>query len=181
MYPLWSNSVIFGVYFSDSDNGTIVGNNNSRPIVMRTTDGGSTWEEQLFESHFNLNGVYFTDSNNGTAVGNSGTILRTTNGGITSVKEENLSNISSEFTISQNYPNPFNPTTTIKYSVSKQSIVAIKVYDVLGREIETLVNDEKSTGNYKVEFDASKLTSGIYFYRMQAGDFVETKKIILMK
>ena len=85
------------------------------------------------------------------------------------------------YTLFQNYPNPFNPTTTINYSIPRTSLVTIKVYDVLGREIETLVNDEKHIGNYKVEFNASKLASGIYFYKMQAGDFSETKKLILLK
>ncbi len=86
-----------------------------------------------------------------------------------------------EFVLNQNYPNPFNPTTIINYSIPKASFISIKVYDVLGREIETLVNDEKPSGNYKIEFNGSKLTSGIYFYRMQAGDFVETKKLTVLK
>jgi len=85
------------------------------------------------------------------------------------------------FVLSQNYPNPFNPSTKISYSVPKTSFVAIKVYDVLGKEITTLVNGEKSVGDYEVEFNGRNLSSGVYFYKMQAGDFVETKKLILMK
>lgn len=85
------------------------------------------------------------------------------------------------FKVNQNYPNPFNPSTTINYSVSKTGLVIIKVYDVLGKEIETLVNGEKSVGNYSIKFDGSKFPSGIYFYRMQAGEFVETKKLTLLK
>ncbi len=81
----------------------------------------------------------------------------------------------------QNYPNPFNPATTINYSIPKTSFIIIKVYDVLGRESATLVNEEKKPGNYNLEFNASKLASGIYFYRMQAGDFIETKKLIVLK
>ncbi len=84
--------------------------------------------------------------------------------------------------LSQNYPNPFNPSTIISYSVPKASLVTIKVYDILGKEVETLVNENKSAGNYSVQFNASsKFASGVYFYRMQAGSFVETKKLILMK
>ena len=83
--------------------------------------------------------------------------------------------------LEQNYPNPFNPTTKISYSIPKQSYVTLKVIDVLGREVSVLVNKEQSTGNYEVEFDASHLTSGIYFYKIQAGDYVETKKMVLMK
>jgi hypothetical protein len=81
----------------------------------------------------------------------------------------------------QNYPNPFNPVTTIDYSVPKIGFVTIKVYDILGREVMTLLNENKLVGNYNVEFNASKLVSGVYFYRMQAGDFVQTKKLILLK
>ena len=86
------------------------------------------------------------------------------------------------FILSQNYPNPFNPTTTIDYSVPKSSMVTIKVYDVLGKEVATLVNQNKSAGNYSVQFNASsKFASGVYLYRMQARSFVQTKKLILMK
>jgi hypothetical protein len=95
----------------------------------------------------------------------------------------------STFSLEQNYPNPFNPSTKIRYSVAnvisngaKQStIVALKVYDVLGNEIATLVNEEKPAGSYEVEFFADGLTSGIYFYKLQTGSYSETKKMILMK
>jgi hypothetical protein len=81
----------------------------------------------------------------------------------------------------QNYPNPFNPTTTIKYSIPKHSFVVLKVFDVLGGEITTLVEEEKNIGNYKVEFNSSGLTSGIYFYQLKAADYIETKKMILLR
>jgi photosystem II stability/assembly factor-like uncharacterized protein len=85
------------------------------------------------------------------------------------------------FVLYQNYPNPFNPATKIKYSVPQSSQVQIKVFDVLGNDIATLVNEEKSSGGYEVNFNASELSSGIYFYVLQAGSFVETKKMILLK
>ncbi|MCH7963780.1 MAG: T9SS type A sorting domain-containing protein [Bacteroidetes bacterium] len=81
----------------------------------------------------------------------------------------------------ENYLNPFNPTTTINYKIPELSFVTLKVYDVLGIEIATLVNEDKAVGSYEVEFDGSELTSGIYFYRLQAGSFFETKKMVLMK
>ncbi len=86
-----------------------------------------------------------------------------------------------EYYLSQNYPNPFNPSTRIHYSVPKATFVSIKVYDVLGREVATLVNEEKPAGNYQVQFDAGNITSGIYFYTLKAGEFSQTKKLILMK
>jgi len=89
--------------------------------------------------------------------------------------------VPTEFALYQNYPNPFNPSTTVKYQIPELSFVTLKVYDVVGSEIVTLVNEEKLIGNYEVEFDADRLSSGIYFYRLQAGSFVETKKMILLK
>lgn len=90
-------------------------------------------------------------------------------------------NIPKEFSISQNYPNPFNPSTTINFSLPKASNVVIKVFDVLGREVATLLNGEKAAGNYEVNFDASKLSSGLYVYTINAGSFTSTKKMMLMK
>ena len=83
--------------------------------------------------------------------------------------------------LSANYPNPFNPTTKIKYSIPKQSLVTLKVYDDLGKQVQTLVNEVKSIGNYEVNFNASNLASGVYFYRLQAGNFIQTKKMMLLK
>ena len=98
---------------------------------------------------------------------------------ITDVKKDKVNVV--VFTLSQNYPDPFNPTTTITYSLPKSSLITLKIYDLLGREIETLVNEEKPAGNYEVEFDGSNLPSGIYFYRMQAGKFIKTRKFVLIK
>ena len=85
------------------------------------------------------------------------------------------------YQLSNNYPNPFNPSTTIKYIIPEQSYVTLKVFDGLGREVGLLVNEVKSPGNYKVDFDASNLTSGVYFYRIIAGDYIQTKKMLLLK
>jgi len=86
-----------------------------------------------------------------------------------------------EYSLEQNYPNPFNPVTTINFSIPNEDLVTIKIYNTIGEEIETLINEMKQAGNYNVSFNASSLPSGIYFYRLQAGKFLETKKMILMK
>jgi hypothetical protein len=99
----------------------------------------------------------------------------------TGVERKTDDQIPNTFKLSQNYPNPFNPNTTINFSVPKQSNVLIKVYDVLGKEVATLVNGEKAAGNYSVDFDASKLTSGMYIYTIQAGNYTATKKMMLLK
>ncbi len=85
------------------------------------------------------------------------------------------------YELSQNYPNPFNPATKITYQVPKPGNVELKVYDVLGREIMTLINGYKNAGKYTVDFNASKLASGIYIYRIKSGDFISTKKMVLLK
>ena len=87
----------------------------------------------------------------------------------------------SKYQLLQNYPNPFNPTTTIKYSIKNSGLVSLKVYDILGHEVATLVDQNQQIGNYDVSFDASRLASGIYYYRLKSGTFIQTKKLILLK
>jgi len=86
-----------------------------------------------------------------------------------------------KFNLEQNYPNPFNPTTTISFSIPSSAFTSLKVYDIIGNEVATLVNEEKPAGNYEVRFNASSLTSGTYFYRLTAGSFIQTRKMILIK
>jgi hypothetical protein len=93
----------------------------------------------------------------------------------------NQNGIPKVFALMQNYPNPFNPTTTIQYALPKSSNVEIKVYDLVGREVTTLINEFKQAGNYSVEFNANNFASGVYFYRIKAGDFTDTKKMLLVK
>ena len=113
---------------------------------------------------------------------NQGFYIKSIDGNaVTDIENKNTGTNKMDFRLSQNYPNPFNPTTTIQYSVPKSGLVTIKVYDILGREVTTLVNEQKAVGNYNVQFYANRLSSGVYFYRMQAGDFVQTKKLVLLK
>ena len=97
------------------------------------------------------------------------------------VEDENGKIVPEGFSLDQNYPNPFNPTTKIKFSIPELSFVTLKIFDVVGNEIETLVNQEEPAGSYEVQFSAIDLPSGIYFYQLRAGNFVETKKMILIK
>ena len=85
------------------------------------------------------------------------------------------------FSLGQNYPNPFNPSTTIEYSIPKGSNVKLIIFNTLGEEIKILENGYKEAGNYKINFDASELSSGIYFYRIEAGDYGSVRKMILLK
>jgi hypothetical protein len=107
---------------------------------------------------------------NNDVIGCGGNVLGITQNGIPRV-----------YSLGQNYPNPFNPTTTIKFEIPKSGLVKLVVFDILGREVTTLVNDFKQAGNYNISFDASSLASGVYFYKIEANDFVQTKKMLLIK
>ncbi|MBN8545204.1 MAG: T9SS type A sorting domain-containing protein [Ignavibacteria bacterium] len=85
------------------------------------------------------------------------------------------------YILAQNYPNPFNPSTTIKYAIEKPGLVTLKVYDVLGKEVASLVNQDQAAGVYSVKFDASLLSSGIYFYKLESGSFTKINKMMLVK
>ena len=96
-----------------------------------------------------------------------------------SVPEDEL--LANDFELKQNYPNPFNPSTRINFAISNASFVNLKVYDVIGNEIATLVSEEKQAGNYEIDFDATGLPGGIYFYQIKSGSFIETRKMTLLK
>ena len=94
---------------------------------------------------------------------------------------EGSNNIPEIYSLEQNYPNPFNPITSIEFKIPENAIVSLKIYDVLGKEVVTLMNEEKNAGTYEVNFNASALSSGVYFYKLEAGNFVQTRKMVLMK
>ncbi len=150
-------------------------------VVFATIDGGSNWVEQPINTNNSCNSIFFVNSTTGWLVGNGGTILKTTTGGVSFVEETQIDAILTDYNLSNNFPNPFNPSTKIKYSIPQTSNVVIKIYDVLGNEIETLINEEKPVGTYELTWYAENLPSGIYFYQLRAGSFVETKKMVLMK
>ncbi len=162
---------------------TKVGNNNSN-LTVTINDPNIVSRDSL--------SIGFTGKNDGETFaiieygGLKDTIYFSINGdNITGVFEgdDNSGNsiMPDKYDLFQNYPNPFNPTTTIKYSIPSESLVKIKIYDILGREVTVLVNEEKSAGNYTIQFNGNNFASGVYLYRIQAGNFVDTKKMILMK
>jgi len=108
-------------------------------------------------------------------------LIKTEPDGTVDVQIHGVDVVPTQFELKQNYPNPFNPTTTIRWQSPIGSWQTLKIYDLLGREVATLVDEYKPAGSYEVEFDASDLSSGVYFYRLQAGEFADTKKLILMK
>ncbi len=177
----------FDVHFLDFQRGWIFGRilgprgNHREGVVAYTTDGGESLIFQRSSTANPLVSASIIDETQIWVVGKYGTILITTNGGVSFVEEEEIDDIPTNYNLSQNYPNPFNPITTIKYQIPELSFVTLKVFDVLGSEVVILVSEEKPTGNYEIELNASSLSSGIYFYRLQAGSFIETRKMVLLR
>ncbi len=99
----------------------------------------------------------------------------------TSVSEDPTLGVPLAYKLTQNYPNPFNPSTRIKYSIPERSQVTLKVYNLLGQEVATLINEEQPQGNYVALFEGNKLATGVYFYRLEAGKFKQTMKMLLLK
>jgi photosystem II stability/assembly factor-like uncharacterized protein len=174
LYNTGANEYILDISFMDINHGIAVGPNG---LILLTTDQGMTWETQKSGTY---NGLYAVAKagDNWVIVGDHGTILKSSYK-IVSTPERNT--IPSAYELSQNYPNPFNPSTTISYSIPSQSFVTLKVYDILGNEVITLVNEEKSAGRYEVKFKAENIASGVYFYQIKAENFSDTKKFVLMK
>ncbi|HEX2869008.1 MAG TPA: YCF48-related protein [Ignavibacteriales bacterium] len=173
------------IYFLNEKTGWLGGFDipDQKSVIIKTTDGGNTWFDQNCPLNDEVINFCFLNGSTAWALGNG--IVKTTNGGgVVSVEEPNVRNnkvIPSHMDLMQNYPNPFNPATTIRYSVTNKSHVKLMVYDMLGREIITLVNKEQNAGEYNVRFDASSLPSGMYIYSMQAGEFRASKKLLLIK
>ena len=171
-----SSQRYWDMFFVNKDIGWITGYSG---LIMRTINGGQNWNQQVTNVSGIIRKIFLTDANNGWALSGS-TILHTTNGGIMNVKLISTKT-PNEFHLLQNYPNPFNPTTTIRYDIKTKDNVELKVFDLLGREIATLVNENQTPGTYEVVFDATSLPSGVYFYQLKAGNFVETRKMVLIK
>jgi photosystem II stability/assembly factor-like uncharacterized protein len=181
----WSKSLdtlgpyLYSVNFVDQNNGWAVGGYGR---IFKTTDGGLNWTKLVSGTSRTLNAIHFVDNQTGWVVGDMSKILKTTNGGITTfIEEEKSRPIPSKFYLSQNYPNPFNPSTKISYTIPKRSNVNIKVFNLLGSEVAELVKGEIEAGYHSIDFNASDLPSGVYFYQLRTENFTATKKLLLLK
>ena len=175
--PHWSKKV--GLHWSSGLlEGMLLGTENLG-VFLFSDEGDSlgSWNEGLT----NLNIQTLTPDNNGYVyAGTENGVWRRPLSDVTAA-EENQIPIPSSFNLSQNYPNPFNPSSSIRWQSPIGSHQTLKIFDILGNEIVTLVNEYKSAGKYEIEFDASSLPSGVYFYQLRAGEFISTKKMILLK
>ncbi|MBK6773216.1 MAG: T9SS type A sorting domain-containing protein [Ignavibacteria bacterium] len=175
-----TGSIVNSLYFINKNKGWAATENR---IIQSTTNGGVNWINQTnFQSGVNHRSIYFTDSLTGWVVGDSGTILKTTTGGVLTNFTNTSTEIPDKYYLSQNYPNPFNPATFINYQLTMFSNVSLKVYDVLGQEVKTLVNENKPAGRYEVTFNGADFPSGVYFYSLLIdGNLIDTKRMVLLK
>jgi photosystem II stability/assembly factor-like uncharacterized protein len=175
---LWLNCI----HFINNNTGWIIGGNtsNSESIILRTDNCGENWMTQYSPTTNRLTYIHCYNAQNGIIVGLYGALLKTTTGGSTFIIKTSKE-IPEKFSLLQNYPNPFNPTTSIKYQVESIRHIKLVVFDIQGKELETLVNEKQSPGTYEVTFDGSKYTSGVYFYKISAEDYSETRRMILIK
>ncbi|MBI5401839.1 MAG: T9SS type A sorting domain-containing protein [Ignavibacteriae bacterium] len=180
-----TNTVAYGgkkIYYKNINNNEqlwIIGANGS---ILYSGNLGNSWQSVTFNSGHFYEDLTFS-GNNQTGihiVGNNGMIIYSGNAGGVNIKKESSVNPQC-FTLYQNYPNPFNPNTVIKYSLEKSGFVSLKVYDIMGKEMKILVNENKNIGDYEVNFHSENLASGIYFYRIKSGNFSETKCMLLIK
>jgi hypothetical protein len=186
----------FSIYSTSADTIYTAG---SYGTILKTINSGTNWQSQTSGTNKEITCLCFINSNTGYAVGANGLILKTTTGGIIGIKTISGS-IPSEYYLYQNYPNPFNPTTMIKFEIPNSRLrrgyggqakflkagetnpkTEIRIYDVLGKEVVTLVNSELQPGTYEVDWDASNYPSGVYYYRLFTENYSETKKMILVK
>lgn len=175
-----------GVAFVDASTGWAVGSKSTAPRsvgLYLTTDAGATWSNRADISVFDTSKVLYdvAISPSGHAWISAAQSVIYTNAPATSIND-NVNNPGS-FTLSQNYPNPFNPSTIIKFNLTESGFVTLKIFDVLGREVETVISEELNAGIHTTEFSLanSVLTSGIYFYQLRVQDRTETKKMMLVK
>jgi hypothetical protein len=180
-FPTYGAGLPRRLFFIDSLNGWATTGKPELGNVLQTTDGGDNWNIVDLPTYNVMNDLWFINRDKGWILGTLGNIFCNDSSIIVSSDEIKSKPIPSRIEISQNYPNPFNPITKIKYRIADFGFVSLKVYDILGREIAALVNEEKSAGNYKVQFDASEIPNGVYFYQLKAGNYIETKKMVLMK
>ncbi len=179
--PPTFGSSLHGLWMVDSQNGWTVGGANAGLRIEKTTDGGQTWSLQPFNVSSRpayFESVYMFSMNEGWVVGDSGTILKLSQ--VTTVGEENKI-LPKEFSLKQNYPNPFNPSTTIEYELPKESYTKLSVFNTLGQQVAVLVDGLLKAGTHRANFVGGDLPSGVYYYRLEAANFVATRKLILLK
>ena len=175
---LSNQSALQGVCNLGNNIMTAIGNSG---MIVRTLDAGATWFIQGSPASLLMMDVYFINKDTGWVVGHGGTILKTTTGGFTTNISNYSNNIPDNYKLHQNFPNPFNPSTTIRFDIPNSSHVRITIYNNLGKTVSEVVDENLTPGSYNVNWDAINYTSGIYFYRIETEEFIDVKKMLLIK
>lgn len=171
-------------FFYDLNTGWITSYapDSNRGLVYKTFNGGVNWGQQYVGTDQQIRAINFIDANTGWIAGYNGIIYKTTNGGGDPIGIQQISNeVPKNYNLSQNFPNPFNPQTSISFELSHKSFVKLIVYDLTGKEIIDLTNQSLNPGKYLVSWDAGNFPSGTYFYKLETTDFIQTKKMVLIK
>jgi hypothetical protein len=172
-----TTATLYRIHFTDLQNGWVSGTLGS---LFRTTNGGATWErvtrivssaKTLYDFDLTANALH--------AVGTDATIVYANLGPVSVDDTREL--LPTQASLLQNYPNPFNPVTNFQFSIANSQLTILKVYDLLGREAVTLVNEVKQPGSYEVTWDAAGYSSGVYFSRLRVGEFTAVRKLLLLR
>ena len=183
---IYGNQILSSVYFPSYSTGYIT---TWWGEIVKTTNSGVSWQSYKTITPNSLYSTFFINDYTGYLGGLSGTILKTTTGGVPIGIKPISNSVPDKFILYQNYPNPFNPTTKIKFDIPTLPLTKgaggmntkLTIYDILGREVTTLINENIQPGTYEIEWNAANFASGVYFYQLRAGDFVQTKKLVLLK
>lgn len=178
------NYQIYDACFNDLNTGWATGyaNDSSRGLVYKTFNGGINWHQQFVGTDQQIRAISFVDANTGWITGYNGIIYKTTNGGGNPIGIQQISSeIPIKYTLSQNFPNPFNPETSIEFELPVKTFVNLVIYDMTGKEIETIVNQYLNSGKYQAIWQAANFSSGVYLYKIDANKFTQTKKMVLVK
>ncbi len=181
-FPQVSNTsaTIYSIYFVNENIGWAIGDYNT---IMKTVNGGSAWFAQFTGIPGNtqiLRSGYFSSSDLGWIVGFNGMVMQTTTGGAIGISSVG-NTVPDGFELYQNVPNPFNPSTVISFAIPKECYVEIKLYDLTGRDIMTLLNETVAAGTYKITIDVSNLSAGTFIYSLRTADYFNSKKMVIIK
>ena len=168
-----------GVWTLNGVNALAVG---AAGTVLASSDIGATWSRQVTETAQDLYAAHFADVERGMIVGSKGVVLRTPLAGVpTAIPWSDHPSVPTDAALAQNYPNPFNGITTVEFRIARYELISLKVYDILGREVATLMDEMKGPGTYRLQWDSRNLPSGVYLCRLRAGDFRTVKKMVLLR
>ncbi len=178
-YNIPTSNRIYSIHFPSANTGYASCYSGQ---IIKTTNAGINWFLQTTGTGSSLRSIFFINDLTGYCSGENNTVLKTTDGGGAPIGISPISTeVPKDFVLEQNYPNPFNPVTNINFSIPKAGFTSIRIYDIMGRLVHTLFETQLAPGSYKADWDASQMPSGIYIYRIESGNYTQSRKMILIK